>query len=87
MSWSRLGVSWMCPAASWVHLRAFWERLGKRPGRVLGSLWDVLREFRAPLREPSGVLGYLGASWERLGIGLRNRREVDGEHFILNAIF
>ena len=67
----------MCLAASWVPLRAFWERLGRRPGRVLGSLRGVLGEFQAPLGASWGVLGCLGASWGRLGLDFRSKREVD----------
>ena len=58
-------------------LRAFWERLGRRPGRVLGSLGGVLGEFQAPLRASWGVLAYLVASWKRLELDFRSKREVD----------
>ena len=67
----------MCLAASWVPLRASWGRLGRHPRRVLGPLGGVLGEFQAPLRASWGVLGCLGASWGRLGLDFRSKREVD----------
>ena len=69
-SLSRLGASCVCPAASW-------GRLGRRPGRVLGSLGRVLGEFRAPFRASWSVLAYPGVSWGRLGLGFRSKGEVD----------
>ena len=62
----------MCLAASWVLLRAFWGRLGRRLGRVLGSRGGVLGEFQAPLRASWGVLACLEASWGRLGLDFRS---------------
>ena len=67
----------MCLAAFWVPLRAAWGRLGRCPGRVLGSLGGVLGEFQTPLRASWGVLAYLGASWKRLGLDVRSKRDVD----------
>ena len=58
-------------------LRASWGRLGRGPGRVLGSLGRVLGEFQAPLRAPWSVLACLGASWGRLGLDFRSNGEVD----------
>ena len=56
---------------------AFWERLGQRPGRVLGSLGRVLEEFQAPQKASWDVLACLGASWELLGVDFRSEPEVD----------
>ena len=67
----------MSLAASWVLLRALWGRLGRRPGRVLGFLGDVLEESQAPVRASWDVLEYLGASWGRLGLDFRSNGEVD----------
>ena len=72
-----LGASCVCLVASWVPLRASWEPLGRRPGRILGSLGRVLEEFQAPLGASWGVLTCLGASWGRLGLDLRSKGEVD----------
>ena len=67
----------MCLAASWVLLRSFWGRLGRRLGRVLGSRGGVLGEFQAPLRASWDVLKGLGVSWGRLGLDFRSNGEVD----------
>ena len=67
----------MSLAASWVLLRALWGRLGRRPGRVLGFLGDVLEESQAPVRASWDVLECLGASWGRLGLDFRSNGEVD----------
>ena len=72
-----LAASWVLFAASWVLLRASWGRLGRRPGRVLGFLGDVLEESQAPVRASWDVLKCLGASWERLGLDFRSNGEVD----------
>ena len=62
----------MCLAASWVLLRAFWVRLGRRLGCVLGSLGGVLGEFHAPPRASWGVLACLEASRGRPGLDFRS---------------
>ena len=67
----------MSLAASWVILRALWRRLGRRPGRVLGFLGDVLEESQAPVRVSWDFLGCLGTSWGRLELDFRSNGEVD----------
>ena len=73
MSLLRIGAACVCLVASWVLLRAPWGRLGRRPGRVFGSLGRVLGEFRAPLRASWSVIAYLGASWGSLGFDFRSK--------------
>ena len=61
--WVHFGASEGVWEASWGHLWASWEDLGK----VLVSLGAFLRPFWKHFRRIWGVLGRLGQSWRVLG--------------------